>query len=145
LPLTFHPGPGAMVICDFSTGFRPPEMVKVRPVVVISPQRRTSQLVTVVPLSSTAPVPIEPWHYRLPPGAYPPARGPIWAKCDMVATVALDRLDRVRVKAGGVRTHQTFQLSATDLAAVLAGVRAALGLRWVWVRWVWVESVISRA
>jgi hypothetical protein len=30
------------VICDFSTGFRPPETVKIRPVVVIviSPRRR---------------------------------------------------------------------------------------------------------
>lgn len=128
MPLTFHPGPGAIVICDFSTGFRPPEMVKLRPVVVISPRRRTTQLATVVPLSSTAPVPVEPWHYRLPPGVYPPARGPIWAKCDMVATVSLDRLDRVRVKSGGTRTYQTFQLGDADLAAILTAVRAALGL-----------------
>lgn len=128
MPLTFHPGPGAIVICDFSTGFRPPEMVKVRPVVVISPRRRTTQLATVVPLSSTAPVPAEPWHYRLPPGVYPPARGPIWAKCDMVATVSFDRFDRVRVKSGGTRTYHTFQLGSADLAAILAAVRAALGL-----------------
>jgi uncharacterized protein YifN (PemK superfamily) len=128
VPLTFHPGPGAVVICDFSTGFRPPEMVKVRPVVVISPRRRTTQLATVVPLSSTAPIPVEPWHYRLPPNVYPPARGPIWAKCDMVATVSLDRLDRVRVKSGGTRTYQTFQLGDADLAAILTAVKAALGL-----------------
>jgi len=42
LALQFSPAPGAIVICDYSTGFRPPEMVKVRPVVVISPRRRTS-------------------------------------------------------------------------------------------------------
>jgi mRNA interferase MazF len=128
LPLTFHPGPGTIVICDFSTGFRPPEMVKVRPVVVISPRRRTIQLVTVVPLSSTAPVPPEPWHYRLLPGAYPPARGPIWAKCDMVQTVGLARLDRVRAKIQGQSVYQAFQLGGAELAAILAGVRAALGL-----------------
>jgi hypothetical protein len=64
--------PGAIVICDFSEGFRPPEMVKIRPVVVISPRRRTAQLVTVVPLSSVAPLPVQPWHYQLPPGAYRP-------------------------------------------------------------------------
>jgi hypothetical protein len=29
MPLTFHPKPGTIVICDYSTGFRPPEMVKV--------------------------------------------------------------------------------------------------------------------
>lgn len=128
MPLTFHPPPGTIVICDFSTGFRPPEMVKVRPVVVISPRRRTGRLATVVPLSSVAPVPVEPWHYCLPPGAYPPARGPIWAKGDMVATVALDRLERVRIKTRSVRTYETFQLGHADLEAVLACVRVGLGL-----------------
>ncbi|HEY1931692.1 MAG TPA: type II toxin-antitoxin system PemK/MazF family toxin [Acetobacteraceae bacterium] len=128
MPLTFHPGPGAIAICDFSRGFQPPEMVKVRPVVVISPRRRSGQLVTVVPLSSTAPVPVDPWHYNLPPGAYPPARGPIWAKCDMVTTVALERLDRVKTSVDGRRVYRTFQLADADLAAILAGVRAALGL-----------------
>ena len=128
MPLTFHPGPGVIVICDFSQGFRRPEMVKVRPVVVISPRRRTTQLVTVVPLSSVPPVPPEPWHYQLSHGAYPPARGPIWAKCDMVATVALARLDRVKARVTGQRVYQTFQLGDAELAAILAAVRAALGL-----------------
>jgi uncharacterized protein YifN (PemK superfamily) len=31
MPLTFHPNAGDIVICDYSTGFQPPEMVKVRP------------------------------------------------------------------------------------------------------------------
>ena len=56
-PITFHPKPGHVLICDFNTGFRPPEMVKKRPVVVISESRQ--QLVTVVPLSTTEPNPIE--------------------------------------------------------------------------------------
>ncbi|HUB16094.1 MAG TPA: type II toxin-antitoxin system PemK/MazF family toxin [Acetobacteraceae bacterium] len=129
MPLTFHPTPGTIVICDFSTGFRPPEMVKARPVVVISPRRRTAQLATVVPLPSAAPLPIEPWHYCLPAGAYPPARGPIWVKGDIVTTVALHRLDRVRTKSrDGGRTYLTFQLGEAELAAVLACVRRALGL-----------------
>jgi uncharacterized protein YifN (PemK superfamily) len=129
VPLTFHPGPGAIVICDFTTGFQPPEMVKARPVVVISPRRRTGKLATVVPLSSTAPDPVEPWHYCLPAGIYPPARAPMWAKCDMVATVALGRLDRIKTRdRAGNRTYQVFQIPASDLAAILAGVKAALGL-----------------
>jgi uncharacterized protein YifN (PemK superfamily) len=128
MALTFHPGPGAIVICDFSEGFRPPEMVKIRPVIVISPRRRTAQLATVVPLSSIAPQSVEPWHYRLPPGAYPPARGDIWAKCDMVMTVGLGRLDRVKVKIDGQQVYKTYQLGAPELAQILAGVRAALGL-----------------
>jgi uncharacterized protein YifN (PemK superfamily) len=129
MPLTFHPHPGAIVICDYSTGFQPPEMVKVRPVVVISPRRRNSQLVTVVPISSTPPSPIEPWHYQLPVGAYPPARGPVWVKADMIAAVALARLDRVKVKGpGGQRTYQVFSLSVADMQAVLAAVKAALAI-----------------
>lgn len=129
MPLTFHPSPGAIVICDYSTGFQPPEMVKVRPVVVISPRRRSGQLATVVPISSVAPSPVEPWHYQLPIGAYPPARGPVWVKADMIATVALARLDRVKVKGpGGVRTYQAYQLSPADLMAIGTAVKAALGL-----------------
>jgi mRNA interferase MazF len=128
MPLRYHPGPGAIIICDFSEGFAPPEMGKVRPVVVISPRRRTAQLVTVVPLSSSVPLRSEPWHHQLSPAAYPPARGPMWAKCDMVATVGFHRLDRVKEKRHGVRTYQDFQMPPDDLAAIIAGVRAALGL-----------------
>ncbi len=59
--LTFHPKPDTLLICDFDRGFKAPEMVKKRPVVVISPRRRksTPQLCTVVPLSSSAPNPVE--------------------------------------------------------------------------------------
>ena len=128
MSLTFHPDPGTVLICDYSTGFVPPEMVKVRPVVVVSPRRRTGQLATVVPISSSRPIPAEPWHYELPAGVYPPARGPVWVKCDMLATVALSRLDRVRVRSHGGTVYRTFQLDPKDLAAVMAGVKAALGL-----------------
>ena len=129
MALNFHPAPGTIAIRDYSTGFIAPEMVKVRPVVVLSPRRRGSQLVTVVPLSSTEPIPAEPWHVLLPPGIYPPARGPMWVKADIVATVALTRLDRVKMKGrGGVRTYQTFQIDAACLAAIRAATKAALGL-----------------
>ena len=129
MPLTFHPGPGAILICDFSTGFRAPEMVKVRPVIVVSPRRRVGHLATIVPLSSTPPAPREPWHYPLPPGVDPPARCTIWAKCDMVATVALDRLDRVKLRdKTGARSYQMFQAPPEVLAAIRDCVRAALGI-----------------
>lgn len=129
MPIAFHPQPGTILICDFSTGFQPPEMVKVRPVVVLSPRRRTSGLVAVVPLSSSAPAPLLPWHVAMPPGAYPPARAPMWAKCDMVATVALARLDRVRTRGPqGHRIYSTPVLAPATFAAVQAAVKAALGL-----------------
>ena len=129
MPLTYHPAAGAIVICDFSVGFRPPEIVKKRPVVVISPRRRQSQLFTVIPLSSTAPITLMPWHYPIKPGAYPPARGPMWAKADIIMTVALDRLDRVMMRdEKGKRTYLNLTLNGADLADLHRAVVAALAI-----------------
>ena len=127
MPLTFRPKPGNVVICDYA-GFKPPEMVKVRPVVVLSPRHRSGRLVTIVPISSTPPAPAEPWHVELAPGAYPPARAPMWVKADLINTVAIDRLDRVMVRdPRGTRTYQVYQLDADCMAAIQAAVKAALG------------------
>jgi len=46
MPLTFHPHPG------------------IRP-------RRSNQLCTIVPLSTTAPNPVEPFHHRMDPSSLP--------------------------------------------------------------------------
>lgn len=130
MPLQFHPATGTIVICDFGTGFVAPEMIKVRPVVIVSPRfRNRPGLCTVVPLSSTEPSPLELYHHPLSAGAYPPARGPMWAKCDMLSTVSLVRLDRIKVRGiGGKREYVTFQMPLNDMAAILTGVRFALGL-----------------
>lgn len=131
MPISFRPSRGDILICDFSVGFQPPEMVKVRPVVVVSPRRRAGPgLCTVVPLSSTEPDPLEPYHHRLSPAAYPPARGPMWAKCDMVITVSCNRLDRVKSRAtqGGARIYSVPRMPAADMAAIEACLRIALQL-----------------
>lgn len=61
MPLSYYPSPGEIVLCDYATGFIPPEMVKLRPVVIVSPRlRKRGDLVAVVPLSTTAPNPAEP-------------------------------------------------------------------------------------
>lgn len=127
MPIAFAPSTGMVLICDFATGFQAPEMVKVRPVVIVSPRRRMGGVCTVVPLSSNAPDIVMPWHHQLSAGAYPPARGPMWAKCDMIATVACHRLDRVKVKTAGKRTYHTFQLPEADMAAICKAVLAGLG------------------
>ncbi|WP_133510682.1 type II toxin-antitoxin system PemK/MazF family toxin [Candidatus Thiosymbion oneisti] len=75
-------------------------MIKRRPVVVISPRpRRSNQLCTSVPLSTTAPNPLEPFHLRMDLRSLPGklSKKEAWAKCDMPATVSLERLDRVLV------------------------------------------------
>lgn len=129
----FHPNPGTLLICDFDTGFRPPEMVKKRPVVVISPRfRRKRALYTVVPLSTTVPDPVEAFHHRMDARSLPGglATRETWAKCDMIATVSLERLDRVLIgrDPAGKRIYVADPVAADDLAAIRRGVMIALGL-----------------
>jgi hypothetical protein len=84
MAITEHPAVGALLICDFWPGFREPEMVKRRPVVVISPKiRARAGLCTVVALSTTKPTPIMPYHCEItphPPLPLPWLPGPIWVK-----------------------------------------------------------------
>ena len=68
MAITIHPKIGQILFCDFSIGFKEPEMVKSkRPVVVVSAQLKSRQgLVSIVPLSTVKPKTIEPYHYLLP-------------------------------------------------------------------------------
>ena len=133
MALYFHPNPGMLLMCDFSTGFRVPEMVKKRPVVVLSPRlRRTSGLCTVVPLSTALPDPVERFHHRMSEQSLPGnlATRETWAKCDMVTTVSLERLDRVLIgrNAVGKRIYVAERVTGEDLAAIRQCVTIALGL-----------------
>ena len=130
--LSFQPKPGMLLMCDF-TGLKAPEMIKTRPVVVVSPRRRTRpRLCTIVPLSTTAPNPVEPYHHRMNPQSLPVSfrKQDSWAKCDMLYTVALDRLDRVKLRIGGKRAYRAPQVLVEDLDAIRRGVVEALGLTW---------------
>jgi uncharacterized protein YifN (PemK superfamily) len=112
-------------MCDFK-GYVVPEMVKIRPVVVVARNRKNRKLVTVVPLSTTAPDALEDHHHEL--GANPlPGRERItcWAKCDMLATVSVDRLDRYKVGRGQFVTPS---LPQADFDAICRAVVNALGL-----------------
>ena len=126
MPLRFHPKPGTVLICDYRTGFRSPEMVKRRPVVVISPRfRRRRDLCTVVPLSTKRPEPKELYHHRLTVNPVPGMDAPVWAKCDMLATVSMSRLDRVKI---GRRRYLTPFVSEHDLLGIRRSVLHALGM-----------------
>ncbi len=133
MPLRFHPKRGQVLMCDFSTGFKAPEMVKNRPVVVLSNRHR--ELATVVPISTTEPRPIEACHHELDDASMPlPLRGkPHWAKCDMVTTVGLWRLDRVRAKnrhpTTGKRMYFTQAVKQKDLEAIMNAVLSVLGMK----------------
>jgi uncharacterized protein YifN (PemK superfamily) len=115
-------------MCDYRTGFRPPEMVKRRPIVVIAPKPRRARRgpYLVVPLSTTTPRVVEAFHVRIPAGRYwflSPSLD-VWAKCDLIAAVAPFRLDPL---------HQVGRSSAPtigrdDFRSIQRGVLHALGL-----------------
>lgn len=132
MPITFHPEQRMILVCNFDTGFRPPEMVKVRPVVVLSPQRHNRETCIVVPVSTTAPYPVEAFHHKLEPASLPERlRGNVcWIKGDMVTTVANWRLDRVRAgkKPDGTRLYVAYKITEVDWAAVQRAIGVALGL-----------------
>ncbi|MCY4375334.1 MAG: type II toxin-antitoxin system PemK/MazF family toxin [Spirochaetaceae bacterium] len=124
MALLFPPHPGTFLMCDFNTGFEPPEMTKRRPVVVISPRPKNRVgLCTVVPLSTAAPNPVRRFHYLMAERSLPPElRGQdSWAKCDMLCTVSLRRLD-------WVSGRRALRVLDEDLVAIRRCVAVALGL-----------------
>lgn len=131
--IKFHPRKGTVLCCDFSRGFEAPEMVKVRPVIVMTPQLPGRPgLCTVVPISSVEPVPMQPYHHKMNPNSLTPKMQATecWAKCDMLYTVGLSRLDRIREREpSGKRIYMTAKVTTADLAAIEAAILNGLGLR----------------
>ncbi len=55
MAITFYPRMGQVLVGDFSD-LSPPEMTKIRPVIVVSPRLpHRSELVAIVPISTTEP------------------------------------------------------------------------------------------
>lgn len=114
-------------MCDF-TGFVVPEMVKPRPVIVVSPRLPyRSEIVAIVPVSLTAPMHSEAFVVRLSKN-YNPLEDddlPCWAKCDMLLNLSRSRLDGFKV---GRRKWETPHITGEDLTAVRHGVLHGLGM-----------------
>jgi uncharacterized protein YifN (PemK superfamily) len=130
--LKFQPRLRAVVTCDY-TGFVEPEMVKVRSVVVFAKSRTSNRLLTVVPLSTTPPEKPLPCHHKLSCNPHPDENPKldVWAKCDMVYTVSLARINfyRTRSRRGGRAIyHSTLSIAPHDYFAIQRSVRYALGL-----------------
>jgi len=130
MPINFHPGFGTILYCDFSH-HSVPEIVKCRPVIVVS--RSHASLCTVVPLSDSEPIPEEAWHVKLTFGKLPVffPRNDWWAKCDCMTTVAFFRLDRC--KAGkcpksGKRLYEAPKLYGSDLERIKKAILNHLGM-----------------
>lgn len=133
MAIQFHPEQGTIVICDF-TGFVPPEMVKRRPAVVVSPRlRKRSGLCTVVPLSTTQPEPICPYHFKLhvTPALHAPYGAAFhWVKADMLYTVAFSRLYLPfdGKDASGKRNYDIRVIDQADLLKIQEAMLHGLGL-----------------
>ncbi len=113
--------------CDFR-GLITPEMNKRRPVVILSYSHARPGLAVVVPLSTTAPIPPEAWHYELTQGSQWD-RQRRWVKADMIYAVSLRRLFYWRVgrfESGGPILLQDFRISRNDFTAVQEAVLSAL-------------------
>jgi mRNA interferase MazF len=117
MPIQFLPRPGTVLLCDYTTGFVPPEMTKRRPVVVLSPGPQT---LLVVPLSTSEPTPRELHHVQILAGHYRflDRRVDSWVKGDMISAVSLKRLSPLSSSAC---------LSAHHFLAVQRAVLHALG------------------
>lgn len=124
---------GEVFDCEFPSCFQPPEMVKRRPVVVISPKSVIRQgLVTVVPISMTAPEPLEPWHCEVPleamPLPYQDKAGVRYAKCDMVYNLSVTRLNMVGIRVNGKRESYKGRVSLATLQEIRRCAAIALGI-----------------
>lgn len=129
-----HPALGTVVMCDFGAGFTEPEMVKRRPVVVLSLKIAARPfLCTVVALSTKRPEPVMPYHCqvdlrpRLPP---PFISDGVWVKGDMINTVGFHRLDLIRLGKDrrGKRMYLYQPLTADTVKKIRACVLRAMGL-----------------
>jgi mRNA interferase MazF len=133
MPLSYYPNIGEIVLCDYK-GFVEPEMVKTRPVVVMSPRlRRRGNLIGVVPLSTTAPSPAEAYHclIELDNPLPSPFDNPVmWAKCDMYSVVSMHRLDRfkeAKQRHGGARQWRVGKANASQIMALKKAVLCGIG------------------
>lgn len=102
--LKFQPKVGSVVYCDYA-GFIAPEMIKKRPVIVISKHKHNSKLLAIVPISTVEPKVTFNYHLELDQHfctLYLSGKRS-WVKCDLFNVVSLDRLHLVRDRKSGLR------------------------------------------
>ncbi|MEB1300990.1 type II toxin-antitoxin system PemK/MazF family toxin [Xanthomonas campestris pv. campestris] len=135
MSLTHHPQPGEIFYCKFPDEYMHGEMIKTRPVIVLSKQLTgRPRLVNIVPISMTPPDPVGP-HHVLVGAAYMPKRlrdraGDRWVKCDMIYTMSLDRLELVtgHRDARGKRTYDKGALPPALLREIRVAIASCLGI-----------------
>ncbi|HSQ95518.1 MAG TPA: type II toxin-antitoxin system PemK/MazF family toxin [Croceibacterium sp.] len=135
MPIQQHPEQGGIVMCDYSLGgFNEPEMVKNRPVLVLTPRIINRPfLCTVVGLSASAPDPQMPYHRQIrirPPLAKYWSSDDVWVKGDMVNAVGFHRLDLIRLgkDRAGKRIYHLDAIEPDQFKIVRECVLRAMGL-----------------
>jgi uncharacterized protein YifN (PemK superfamily) len=117
-------------MCRFD-GLVPPEMIKRREVVILSKNPNNSKLVTVVPLSTTQPLAISRSHVQIESNHLGNTieHQKIWAKCDMIYTLSVSRLDfSYRKSRRKGRQALKYRLDETEMVAIKRAVAYSLML-----------------
>jgi uncharacterized protein YifN (PemK superfamily) len=135
LSINFVPERGRILMCDYDMARVPPEMEKVRRIVVVSPRSYNHKhgskpgRCLVIPFSATDParyltpadVPFDSITYRC-------LTVETWAICSAIMSVSHDRLDRVPIRRHhGPPIYSTEVLSSADMARIESGLQHALG------------------
>lgn len=134
MPARFHPPQKSVVLVRFDEAFKPPEMVKPRLCIVLSPQMKARPgLCTVAPMSLTPPEREMPFHCRLRiPFQLPPRWGDQerWVKGDMIYAAGLHRVELLSLGRDrtGKRVYQTSTIPDEDFLRVQRAVLHGLGL-----------------
>lgn len=129
--LKFQPSVRSVLMCDFR-GLVVPEIVKIRPVIVVARNRYNNQLVTVVPVSTTAPALARDCHHELTVNPIPGNEHiSSWVKCDMVMTVSLARLDRIKTKTWEGRSYVVPQITAEEFECVKRAILHGIGMSYL--------------
>jgi len=135
MTLKFPPVLGQILECDYSRGFVPPEMVKKRLVVVVSPRLpHRDFLCNVVPLSTTPPRKDVLYQCKIQlPFAPPRPFSAIYAfaKADMFSAVSYKRLSmphEARDSRTGKRRYVKIILTPEEMNKIRYAMLHALGL-----------------
>lgn len=107
-----------------------------RPVVILTGSiKGRANLVTITPLSTVEPNPIQPYHYRIPKQSMPMLgvyqTNDSWLKGDMIYTVGFHRLNLIRLgKRGpdGKRLYFTSRLGSDQMKQIYQCILHGLNL-----------------
>ncbi|PZA09599.1 hypothetical protein DNX69_22785 [Rhodopseudomonas palustris] len=135
MTINFVPERGRILMCDYDMARVPPEMEKIRRVVVVSPRSynhrhgsRPGRCV-VVPFSATDPDRhATPADVPFDGATYECLTVNTWAICSAVMSVSHDRLDRVQIRRHGAPPRYSSEMLTTiDMMRIERGLKHALG------------------